>query len=74
MPDYIVSLIRRIELTGTVIITAKDENTANAKAEKMVTGDKLGTGVQIINKPKVEMFKEWSLDEDNIEVGWVEED
>jgi hypothetical protein len=74
MPQFNVTLIRRVEFSGVVIVTAKDEDAATAKAQKMIAAGEFGElAPEPIVNVKAEMEGTWTEQNDEVEVDAVED-
>jgi hypothetical protein len=62
MPSFIVKIHKTVEWDGDITVTAKDEDTAQTKAEAL------------LNNPKALDKIEWELDDENYEVTEVDEE
>ena len=74
MPKFTVDLKRSVEFTGEIEVSAKDEDAARAKAEKIIADEKLGVLVDDpLTNSKAEMLTDWSLDSDLIDIEHIDE-
>jgi len=73
MPVYTVTVVHTLRVVGTITLTARNEDTAQSRAEQMVAQGKFGTLTWDITGAD-RRVDEWCEEEANVVIDEVQED